>query len=483
MLINAKSNNNSSNLEVLSSALSAVPSSANSSDHWQNFVVELKVECGEEIFEKWLSKIELYSLLESEIVMSAPSKFLRDWIAREYIDSIKKIWKNQIPTLRKFSIIHIENTSKQNSSQIEKAANKNNIVNISKYDNVFSLGTDLNSKFTFDNFVVGKSNQLAVMAAKIMAGEENSNINPSDVNPLFLYGGVGLGKTHLGQAIAWHTKENNKKVRAIYLSAERFMHQFVQSIRSKDVVEFKEKFRSIDLLIIDDLQFIIGKEGTQEELLYTISNLVGDNKKVILICDRSPGDLNNVGDKLRSRMSAGMVADFKCPDYASRLEILNRKSINIEPKIPTEVLELLANNINSSIRDLEGALKKLMFNQISSGENINLQSANSLLQDLFRTAKSDLSIADIKKAVGHCFSVNVKDLDSASRSRKFARPRQISMYLSKILTTKSLAEIGDNFGGKNHATVIHAVKTVEKLMAQDLELASEVRIIEESLTK
>jgi chromosomal replication initiator protein len=458
---------------------------------WQNFVARLELQFGKEVFDKWLSKLELYSLGEFEVIMSVPSKFLRDWVKREYLENgIKQIWRQEMPNLQKFSIIHIEKeqetiasrsanqTPRQTSEQTSEKGD--NLVNLSKYDNVFALGTDLNPKFTFDNFIAGKANQLVFKAAKIMAGEQNQAISTADINPLFLYGGVGLGKTHLGQAIAWQTKESNKKSKAVYLSAERFMHQFVQSIRSKDVVEFKEKFRSIDLLIIDDLQFITGKEGTQEELLYTISSLVEDGKKVVLICDRSPGDLNNIGDKLKSRMSAGMVADFKCPDYETRLEILKSKANGLD--IDIAVLELLAGKINSSVRDLEGALKKLVANQIFTGEAVSLQSANVLLQDLFRTNGSIITMADIKKQVANHFAVGLKDLDSADRSRKFVRPRQIAMYFCKSLTSKSLPDIGSAFGGKNHATVIHAVKTVEKLMLEDLEFANQVRAIEDKIS-
>ncbi len=456
---------------------------SNYDSKWQNFLAKLELQFGKEIFDKWLGKLELYSLGDYEVIMSVPSKFLRDWIKREYLENgIKQIWREEMPNLQKFSIIHIE---KELETKAEEALNQatkkaDNVVSLSKYDNVFALGTDLNPKFTFDNFIAGKSNQLVFKAAKIMAGEENPAIAVSDINPLFLYGGVGLGKTHLGQAIAWQTKEANKKSKAVYLSAERFMHQFVQSIRSKDVVEFKEKFRSIDLLIIDDLQFITGKEGTQEELLYTISSLVEDGKKVVLICDRSPGDLNNIGDKLKSRMSAGMVADFKCPDYETRLEILKSKAKNLD--VAGEVLELLASKINSSVRDLEGALKKLVANQVFTGEEVNLQSANVLLQDLFRTNGSVVTISDIKKQVAGHFAIAVKDLDSADRSRKFARPRQVAMYFSKILTSKSLPDIGAAFGGKNHATVIHAVKSVEKLMLADSEFANQVRAISDKIS-
>ena len=457
---------------------------------WKNFSYKLELQFGKEIFDKWLSKLELYSLSEYEMIMSISSKFLRDWIKREYLENgIKQLALSELPNLKKVSIIHIE---KEETIQVSNNQNPNaikqtgsSVVNLSKYDNVFAIGTDLNPKFTFENFIAGKSNQLVFQAAKIMAGEENQTISVNDINPLFLYGPVGLGKTHLGQAIAWSCKENNKKSKAVYLSAERFMHQFVQSIRNKDVVEFKEKFRSIDLLIIDDLQFITGKEGTQEQLLYTISSLVEDGKKVVLICDRSPGDLNNIGDKLKSRMSAGMVANFKCPDYETRLEILKLKSKslakNLETEIALEVLQLLASKINSSVRDLEGALKKLVANQVFTGDKINLDSTNALLQDLFRTNGNIITIGDIKKQVANHFAISLKDLESSDRSRKFARPRQIAMYLCKSLTSKSLPDIGAAFGGKNHATVIHAVKTVEKLIISDADFANQIRAVEDKM--
>jgi chromosomal replication initiator protein len=448
---------------------------------WKGFIGSLKAEFGQEIFDKWLSKLELYSFSKSEVIMQVSSKFIRDWIKREYLDKgIKKLWLKQAPSLKKVSIIHVENEANK-AEEISKNSTVNNIVNLSKYDNVFTFGTELDPKFTFENFIEGGSNKLACKAAKVISGQKNDIINASDINPLFLYGGVGLGKTHLGQAIAWHTKENNKQSKAVYLSAERFMHQFVQSIRNKDVVEFKEQFRSIDLLIIDDLQFIAGKEGTQEELLHTISSLVEDNKKVVLICDRSPGDLNNIGEKLKSRLSAGMTVDFKTPDYETRLSILKSKAKNIDIEIEEKVLTLLASKINSSVRDLEGALKKLVINQVFTGEDISLQSANVLLQDLFRTASQVITANDIKKQVAAHFAISLKDLNSSTRSRNIVRPRQVAMYLAKQLTQKSLPDIGESFGGKNHATVIHAVKTVEKLMVQDVDFAISVRNIEEKL--
>ncbi len=456
---------------------------------WQNFIAKLQLKFGQEIFNKWLNKLELYSLSQHELIMSVNSKFIRDWIKREYLESgIKTLLLEEFPNLKKILIICVE--AKPSIASKEKISldnseqsPANNVANLSKYDNVFAFGTNLNPKFTFDNFVESSSNKLAFSACKIIAGEQNEAIKIDDVNPLFLYGAVGLGKTHLGQAIAWQTKAENKKIRAIYLSAERFMHQFVQSIRSKDVVDFKEKFRSIDLLIIDDLQFISGKEGTGEELLYTISSLVEDGKRVVLICDRSPGDLNNISEKLKSKISSGMAVEFHSPDYQTRLKILQFISKNIANNEEIQdVLELLASKINSNIRDLEGALKKLVANQIFTGEPINIKSANNLLKDLFRSAGNVVTICDIKKQVASHFMINIKDLESANRARKFARPRQVAMYFCKLLTTKSLPDIGNSFGGKNHATVIHSVKNIEKLILIDIEFANLVRSIESSLT-
>jgi chromosomal replication initiator protein len=455
---------------------------------WTDLKNSLCNHFDEDVFNKWLAKLNSTLISPSEIIISAPSKFLRDWVKREYLPEIKTLWLKNLPNLRKISIIVDEKKQSEpnlfSSQNIEKTSSKK-IVNLSKYDNVFAFGTNLNPKFTFQNFIEGKCNKLAFNAAKIIANDNNNNqeISSADINPLFLYGDVGLGKTHLGQAVAWHAKDHNKNSKVVYLSAERFMHQFVQSIRNKDVVDFKEKFRSIDLLIIDDLQFITGKEGTQEELLYTISSLIEDGKKVVLICDRSPGDLNNIGDKLKSRMSGGMIADFKCPDYATRLDILKAKNADLEHKIDEEILDLLATKISSNIRDLEGALKKLVINQLFTGEEITLKNAHDLLQDLFRTASKELTIADIQKIVAKEFSITIQDIKSSCRSRKIARPRQIAMYFSKKLTDKNLPDIGLAFGGKNHATVIHAVKTVEELTIKDNEFNLTIKEIADKLAK
>jgi chromosomal replication initiator protein len=318
--------------------------------------------------------------------------------------------------------------------------------------------------------------------ARVIAGAENSQFNASEINPLFLYGGVGLGKTHLAQAIAWYIKDNNKASKVIYLSAERFMYQFVQSLRNKDVMDFKERFRAIDVLIIDDLQFIAGKEGTQTELLHTLNSLIENGKQVVLVCDRSPGDINDIDEKLKSRISGGVIVDFKCPDYETRLEILKSKTQNLNVVIENGVLELLASKINSSVRDLEGALRKMVANNMFTGEIINVENAKNLLKDLFRTNHNTATIEQIQKKISDHFNIKVADLKSNSRTRNVARPRQIAMYLARNLTSKSLPDIGREFGGKNHATVIHAIKKVEELVLADVKLAAEVKVLEEKFS-
>lgn len=454
---------------------------------WKRIASRLQEEFGEEVYGKWLSKLDLYSIDCEEVIMSAPSKFIRDWIKREYLEkntgkSIKKIWLEELPKLKCLSIIYIEKNSEKNSSENFKNGDlkTGTVISISKHDNVFAIGTELNPRFTFENFVVGKCNKLASSAAKMIAGVGNL---PSidGINPLFMYGGVGLGKTHLSQAIAWHIKENNKKTKVVYLSAEKFMYQFVQSLRNKDIMEFKERFRGIDVLIIDDLQFIAGKDGTQEELLYTLSSLIESNKQVVLACDKSPGDLNDIGEKLKSRISGGMIVDFKCPNYETRLEILKSKIKNVDINIKEDVLELMASRINSNIRDLEGALKKLVANHMFTGEEINLENTKSLLEDLFRTNHNSINIEKIQKTVAEFFSIKVSELNSNSRSRNFVRPRQLAMYLSRNLTSKNLPEIGREFGGKNHATVIHAIKKIGELTTVDQELNNQIKLIENKL--
>ena len=319
-------------------------------------------------------------------------------------------------------------------------------------------------------------NLKCVGAAKMISSGQNDPLS-LDINPLFLYGSVGLGKTHIGQSVAWKVKEDYKDQNVIYLSAEKFVHHFVKSIRDKTIMDFKEKFKNIDVLIIDDIQFIAKKQGTQEEMLYVINNLIESKKKVILICDQCPGDVNDISDKFRSRLSAGMVVDLKPPNYSDRLKILRKKIEGLSIEVKEDVWELIATKVNSNVRDLEGAVKKLVANHIIANEDINLQNTKNILLDLFRSSGNDIDSNVIQKEVAKFFGIKIIDLKSNSRSIKIARSRQIAMFLLKNITDMSLAQIGREFN-KNHATVIYACKRIEELMIDDKALVRDIKELE-----
>jgi chromosomal replication initiator protein len=458
-----------------------------------NFLNEFFNECantfGEEIFTKWFSQLAISLESESEIIFSAPSKFVRDWIIREFVETknAKQNLKNLVcklrPQVKKVAVIHIAKTIEESLASAPFQATKadQKVINLSKYDNVFAFGTELNSNYTFENFVVSKHNKFALSMAKIAAGLDAQTNLFDDKIPLFIHGNVGMGKTHLAQAIAWQIKEANKSKRVVYLSAEKFMYHFVQSIRSNDVMSFKEKMRSIDVLIVDDVQFIAGKESTQQEFMNSFNSLVAENKQVVLVCDRCPSDLENIDEKLKSRISGGMIINFKNPDYQDRLNILKEKVSLMKQEVCEKVLSFLAEKITTNVRDLEGALKKLVAAKVLMDEEITLESAKIVLSDYVRASNAAApTVEKIQKIVAHFYGLKIADLSSANRARNIARPRQVAMYLSKNFTSQSLPKIGKEFG-KNHATVIHSVKLVTEMMNQDAKFLSEVKSLEEKL--
>ena len=282
-------------------------------------------------------------------------------------------------------------------------------------------------------------------------------------NPLFLYGGVGLGKTHLMHAIAWHVHKNGCARKVIYLSAEKFMHQFIRALRFKSMMDFKDEFRSVDLLMIDDVQFISGKESTQEEFFHTFNALVNRNRQIVISADKSPSDLEGLEERMRSRLGWGLVADLHPTTYELRLGILQSKAEQANMHIPRKVLELLAHRITSNVREPEGALNRIVANMQLDGREITLESAHEELHDLLRPHERRVTIDEIQRRVAEHFNVRFAEMTSARRARAFARPRQVAMYLSKQLTSRSLPEIGRYFGGRDHTTVIHAVRRIEEL--------------------
>jgi chromosomal replication initiator protein len=339
----------------------------------------------------------------------------------------------------------------------------------------------LDPNLSFDNFVVGASNELAYAAAKRIAEADKVSFNP-----LFLYGGVGLGKTHLMHAIALEIKKNWPERKVLYLSAEKFMYQFIRALRFKDTMSFKQQFRSVDVLMVDDIQFIAGKDSTQEEFFHTFNTLIDHNHQVIISADRSPVDLDGIEERIRSRLGWGLVTDIHPSDYELRLGILQSKAeAHLEENpgliINDNMLEFLAQKIDSNIRVLEGALNRVIAYSSFVGRPLTIDMAQEVLKDLIRASQRRITIDDIQRKVADYYNLRLSDLLSARRSRQIARPRQVAMYLSKILTTRSLPEIGRKFGGRDHTTVIHAVKRIEGLRDSDSAIQEEVDLLTRSL--
>ncbi|WP_438502757.1 chromosomal replication initiator protein DnaA [Amaricoccus solimangrovi] len=339
----------------------------------------------------------------------------------------------------------------------------------------------LDGRFTFDNFVVGKPNELAHAAARRVAdGGEVA------FNPLFLYGGVGLGKTHLMHAIAWEVRHNTPDAKVLYLSAEQFMYRFVSALRFKEMHGFKEMFRSVDLLMVDDVQFIAGKDSTQEEFFHTFNALIDQQKQIIISADRAPGEIDGLEERIKSRLQWGLVVDLHPTDYELRLGILQAKAeaqMLAHPGIliGPGVMELLAHRISSNVRVLEGALTRLFAYAGLVGREIDLDMAQECLADVLRASERKVTIEEIIRKVADHYNLRMSDLLSARRARQVARPRQVAMYLAKTLTSKSLPEIGRRFGGRDHTTVIHAVRKIEELRKTDSQIAEDVELLRRML--
>lgn len=467
---------------TLSAALSQ-PIQDHSTTFLDAFFAQCQQEFGVENTTKWLAALEIFSQSSSEIIFAAPSKFIRDWVIREYLDikgtNLLHVAQSIQSQIKKLSIVHVERKADNQAKTLDSSKK---IVNLSKYDNVFAFGTELNSRFKFESFVTAKYNKLALSMAKIAAKVEGQIDLFDESIPLFIHGGVGMGKTHLAQAIAWKIQEQDKSKKVVYLSAEKFMYHFVQSVRNNDVMDFKEKMRSIDVLIVDDVQFIAGKESTQQEFMNSFNRLVEENKQVVLVCDRKPCDLENIDEKLKSRISGGMIVNFKNPDYQDRVDILCAKAGHLNQEICPKVISYLAEKITASVRDLEGALKKLIASKLLLDEEITIENAKAIVADYINIANASApNVQNIQKAVAAFYDIKMSDLSSNSRHKSVVRPRQVAMYLAKTMTNLSLPKIGQAFGGKNHATVIHSAKLIQGLMENDPQITKEVKTLEEKL--
>ena len=435
---------------------------------WSKITSELKKSLDKDTFQNWIKPIYFESLIDTSLTLSVPTRFLRDWIIKNYASVIKKAYMDQGHSIDKLAILVKENNNRIIPGTEVIYEDKDDDED-TYYDDI---SAPLDPKFTFDNFIVGKPNELAYAAAQRVAQSEVVSFNP-----LFLYGGVGLGKTHLMHAVAWNIKKRNPKKNVVYLTAEKFMYQFIKALRFKNIMSFKEQFRSVDVLMIDDVQFIIGKDNTQEEFFHTFNTLIDKKRQIIISADKSPADLDGLEDRLKSRLGWGLVADIHPLTYELRLGILQAKAEQKSLKLKQEVMEFLANKITNNVREMEGALNRLAVHASIQDSEISVDLVKDVLKDLLRTNSRKITIDEIQKKVVEHYNIKLSDMHSPRRSRSVARPRQVAMYLAKSITTRSLPEIGRKFGGRDHTTVIHAIKTIEEIMVNDPNLAEDIELL------
>ncbi len=454
-------------------------------DSWGQVRKKLFKTVGENNFVSWIEPLKLIALQDGIARFEVPTKFMRDWVSRNFADHIlhqlhehgAKVERVEFHvTAAEMRPAPLAKVTGQHPGRTPRFASAVRIQ-----DDAELPGAPLDSRFTFDTFVVGKPNELAHAAARRVA--EGGIVT---FNPLFLYGGVGLGKTHLMHAIAQELRTRHEDLRVLYLSAEQFMYRFVQALRDKQIMNFKELFRSVDVLMVDDVQFIAGKDSTQDEFFHTFNALVDQNKQIVISADRAPGEIKGLEERIKSRLQCGLVVDLHPTDYELRLGVLQQKAElyreqNQGLKIASGVLEFLAHRISTNVRVLEGALTRLFAFASLVGREITLELAQDCLADILRASDRKVTIEEIQRKVSEHYNIRLADMIGPKRVRTIARPRQIAMYLSKMMTTRSLPDIGRRFGGRDHTTIMHGVRKVEELKATDSQLAEDLDLLRRSL--
>ena len=437
---------------------------------WEIVQKELKNKLGLDIYESWIKKISLIEEFNNYLLLSVPTRFIRDWITSRYLDQILQVIKNQ-----NRSIIRIEFKVSDQKLEIEDNLKDSNTLknkeNISFIKDSFLQYNRIDPNKRFDNFITGPSNKLAYEASlKILDNTQNNN-------PLYIYGGVGMGKTHLLNSIGFEYKKNNK---VMFISAERFMYQFVKSIKSNEMVKFKEYFRNTDSLLIDDIQFMNGKEAMQEEFFHTFNALLEKGSKIIISADRPPNKLSRIQERIKSRFSGGLVVDIQKPDFHLRKKIIERKinelnDLNSDKiKLSQEIQDFISKEITTSVREIVGAVNRIVsFSRIYK-KIPNLSETKVVLKDLLNLSENPVTIDLIQTVVCKFFKISKNEMLSSRRSRYLVRPRQTAIYLTKLLTSKSLPEIGREFSNRDHTTIIHSVKTIEKLKINNPEMIENI---------
>ena len=443
---------------------------------------------GQNNFKTWIEPLEFSDLQDGVAVFKVPTSFMGNYVGQNFGELIAYELNKSGESVQRVTFQVAANSTARPANEgpmdddLPTRKSENDASADTGSNPADSLqAAQLDPRFTFDSFVVGKPNELAHAAARRV-----SEGGPVTFNPLVLYGGVGLGKTHLMHAIAWELRENRPDLNVLYLSAEQFMYRFVQALRERKMMDFKHIFRSVDVLMVDDVQFIAGKDSTQEEFFHTFNALVDQNKQIIISADRAPGEIKDLEDRVKSRLQCGLVVDLHPTDYELRLGILQIKvqqyrSSYPDLQIADGVLEFLAHRISTNVRVLEGALTRLFAFASLVGREIDMELTQDCLADVLRASERKISIEEIQRKVSEYYNIRISDIVGPKRLRSYARPRQIAMYLCKQLTSRSLPEIGRRFGGRDHTTVMHGVKRIEELKLTDGQIAEDVEMLRRAL--
>jgi chromosomal replication initiator protein len=485
----------SANIDSKASVMAAGQSSADDlplAVQWSRVRGRLQSEVGEVEYRTWLRQMSLGGLDGDELTVRLPTRFLRDWVRSHYGDRLNALWQAENRRIRRVDIrvgraAAEPGTGAAKPTVLPAAAVAEPVeaelpAAAEQRVEVRAEGV-LDPRFTFECFVVGKPNEFAYACARRVAEKPAS----AGFNPLFLYGGVGLGKTHLMHAIAWELGRGGETARrggapaVAYMSAESFMYRFIAAIRNHATMEFKEQLRSLDVLMVDDLQFLIGKDATQEEFFHTFNALVDAGKQIVVSADKSPSDLSGLEERVRTRLGCGMVADLHATTFELRVSILEAKAQRAGVPVPAKILEFLAHKITSNVRELEGALNRLIAHANLFGRSITLESTQEVLHDILKAHDRRVTIEEIQRKVAEHWNIRLTDMASPRRARAVARPRQVAMYLAKQLTSRSLPEIGRRFGNRDHTTVMHAVQRVAELMERDAGFAEDVDLLRRML--
>lgn len=425
---------------------------------WEKAQDSIKNQVGEASYETWFAGLSPKEKSPQTLLIEAPDEFFKNWLVDHYLTVIEK-------TLRQEANREVTVEFDVNSDEIEAAVARKVTTEVKTFSPQVSSGREVNNRFSFNNFVVGPSNRFAY-AATLAVAESPSKA----YNPLFIYGSVGLGKTHLMQAATVYIQKHHPHLKHCYISSEQFTNELINAIRHKTTIQFRQKYRNIDVLLIDDIQFIAGKESTQEEFFHTF-NTLHDNRKQIIICsDRPPKEISNLEERLVSRFAWGLITDVQPPDFETRVAIL-RKKLELEPaNVPNDVIFFIADQIKTNIRELEGALIRVVACSLLEDRSISLEMAKNVLKDMVKESVKIVSVEMIQKNVSEFFNITIADLKSTRRQKHLVLPRQIAMHLTRKLTKHSLPEIGNAFGGKDHTTVMHSCKKIDSEINTDMEL-------------